>query len=113
MRPLPWKRIIRLWLIWSLGVIVLTATCASPILIFNPPYLGHIDPLTIATWLSAFGFGISLLIFVFAACWVVWSGESTTRFRGYEADSSSTHCPNCGYDLRGLSRNTPCPECGD
>src|SRR5688572_27496966 len=22
------------------------------------------------------------------------------------------HCFRCGYDLRGMSDNTPCPECG-
>ena len=62
----------------------------------------HIIPLGLS--LDSLVYAAPLAGIILLPRWMRRLRRASRRRRG--------HCPACNYDLRGLARNSPCPECG-
>jgi|GEM_PF-5282899 len=110
-----------LWICWELFKLILlficlyALMCVSSVIFLVPAFL-----LLIYTQWSAITMAIALAIlsgFYFTLYKLYWKSVYTNA-RAYLIEqinkrkpNPETHCPNCGYDLRGL-KYIRCPECG-
>ena len=72
------------------GLVVLAVFCLAAVLLLR----------------DAVGMILSLLGMLGYLVWLDWAHIMSRRLLKRGA------CPTCGYDLKGLATDTPCPECG-